>query len=56
MKAIKANNFVAINKDEVQFDLLLINRINTIWASIEIKATMSSINYLIQILGILIFN
>ena len=24
MKAIKANNFVAINKDEVQFDLLLI--------------------------------
>ena len=24
MKAIKANNFVAINKDEIQFDLLLI--------------------------------
>ena len=28
MKAIKANNFVAINKDEVQFDLLLINNLD----------------------------
>ena len=27
MKAIKANNFVAVNKDEVQFDLLLIYKV-----------------------------